>query len=391
MKFKKSIGKIHLWLGLSSGLLVFIIAITGCIYAFQEEIQNLTQPYRFVEHQQQPVLRPSELKAIAEKELPGKKIHAVLYAKPGKAAQVIFYNVDPEYYYLVYLNPFSGEVLKVKDAQAGFFPFILDGHFYLWLPPEIGQPIAATATLVFLVMLISGLVLWWPRNKKATKQRFSIRWNARWRRKNYDLHNVLGFYATWIAIILAATGLVWGFEWFAQGYYKLAGGEKSLLYIEPKSDSTLVYQSDVPAIDRLYAMMRSENPTAEVLEVHIPETASSAIEVSINPDDETYWQADYRYFDQYTLKELSVDHIYGKSANASVADNLMRMNYDIHTGAVIGLSGKIIAFFASLIVASLPITGFYIWWGRKQKDKQKKLERSRHNLLVLKSRRQHRG
>jgi uncharacterized iron-regulated membrane protein len=122
--------------------------------------------------------------------------------------------------------------------------------------------------------------------------------------------------------------------------------------------------------------MRLENPTAEVLEVHIPETASSAIEVSVNPDDETYWQADYRYFDQYTLAELSVDHIYGKSENASVADNLMRMNYDIHTGAVIGLSGKILAFFASLIVASLPITGFYIWWGRKQKDKQKKLEKS---------------
>src|SRR5688500_1321609 len=66
----------------------------------------------------------------------------------------------------------------------------------------------------------------------------------------------------------------------------------------------------------------------------------------------------------------------GKSANASVADNLMRMNYDIHTGAVLGLTGKIIAFFASLIVASLPITGFYIWWGRKQKDKERKLEKS---------------
>ena len=78
MRFKKSIGKIHLWLGLSSGLLVFIIAITGCIYAFQAEIQELTQPYRFVEHQQRPVLPPSKLKAIAENELPGKKIHAVL-------------------------------------------------------------------------------------------------------------------------------------------------------------------------------------------------------------------------------------------------------------------------------------------------------------------------
>jgi uncharacterized iron-regulated membrane protein len=378
MRLKKSIGKVHLWLGLSSGLLVFVIAITGCIYAFQAEIQELTQPYRFVEHQQKPVLPPSKLKAIAEKELPGKKIHAVLYAKPGKAAEVIFYNLDPEYYYLVYLNPFTGEVLKVKNAQQGFFPFILDGHFYLWLPDKIGQPIVATASLVFLTMLISGLFLWWPKNKKAAKQRFSIKWTARWRRKNYDLHNVLGFYATWVAIILAVTGLVWGFEWFAEGYYQLAGGKKSLLYIEPESESTLISAvSDVPNIDRIYARMRAENPNAEILEVHIPATASSSIEVSINPDEETYWQTEYRYFDQYSLKELSVDHIYGKSAGASFADKLMRMNYDIHTGAVLGLPGKILAFFASLIVASLPITGFSIWWGRRQKSKIAEAEKSK--------------
>jgi uncharacterized iron-regulated membrane protein len=49
------------------------------------------------------------------------------------------------------------------------------------------------------------------------------------------------------------------------------------------------------------------------------------------------------------------------------------MNYDIHTGAVLGLPGKILVFFAGLIIASLPITGFYIWWGRKQKEKNKKL------------------
>ena len=374
MRLKKATGKIHLWLGLSSGLVVFIIAITGCIYAFQEEIQNATQPYRFVTHQNRPVLLPSKLKAIAEKELPGKKIHAVLYAKPGNAAQVIFYNLEPEYYYLVYLNPFTGEVLKVKNAQAGFFPFILDGHFYLWLPDEIGQPVVATASLVFLVMLISGIVLWWPKNKKATNQRFSIKWGARWRRKNYDLHNVLGFYASWIAIILAVTGLVWGFEWFAQGYYQVAGGEKSLLYTEPESDSTFRSESTIPSIDRIYNVMRSENPTAEILEVHIPATTLSPIEVSINPDEGTYWQTEYRYFDQYSLKELSVNHIYGKKADATAADKLLRMNYDIHTGAVIGLPGKILAFFASLIVASLPITGFYIWWGRKQKQKIKNSE-----------------
>lgn len=370
MILRKFVEKIHLWLGLSSGLVVFIIAVTGCIYAFQAEIQNLTQPYRFVSHEQKPVLPPSVLQAIAERELPGKKVHAVLFAKPGKAAQVIFYDLEPEYYYLVYLNPYSGEVLKVKNENAGFFRIVLMGHYYLWLPPEIGQPVVASATLVFLVMLISGLILWWPKNKKARGQRFKIKWNARWRRKNYDLHNVLGFYITWIAIILAATGLVFGFQWFAQGVYSLAGGEKSLMYVEPASDTTaVVSQDDVPPGDRLFKKLRAEYPGAEVIEVHVPATKASPIEVSINPDEGTYWQTDYRYFDQYSLNELSVDHIYGQAKNAAGADKLLRMNYDIHTGAVFGLAGKTLAFAASLIVASLPVTGFYIWWGRRKKKK----------------------
>jgi uncharacterized iron-regulated membrane protein len=54
---------------------------------------------------------------------------------------------------------------------------------------------------------------------------------------------------------------------------------------------------------------------------------------------------------------------------------LLRMNYDIHTGAVIGLPGKILAFFASLIAASLPVTGFYIRWGRRKQSKEKEKER----------------
>jgi uncharacterized iron-regulated membrane protein len=384
MTVKKIIGTAHLWLGLSSGLLVFIISVTGCIYAFQAEIQNLTQSYRFVEYEEKPVLPPSRLRAIAEKELPGKHVHAVLYAKPGKAAQVIFYDFDPEYFYLVYLNPYSGEVLKVKDENADFFRFILMGHFYLWLPWEIGQLVSTSATLVFLAMLITGLVLWWPKNKKATNQRFKIKWSARWRRKNYDLHNVLGFYITWIAIILAVTGLVFGFQWFAKGLYEVAGGEKELMYIEPASDTTAqVAQRDIPPGDLLYKKLRAENPTAEVIEVHVPETKSSSLLVTVNADDKTYWQTDYRYFDQYTLKELPVDHIYGRLNNADASDKLLRMNYDIHTGAVIGLPGKILAFFASLIAASLPVTGFYIWWGRRKQSKEKEKEKERVPTLPL--------
>ncbi len=371
MTIKKVIGKLHLWLGFTSGLLVFVIAVTGCIYAFQKEIQDLTQSFRFVEVQSKEFLPPSVLKAAAEKDLANKHIHAVQYLGPERAAMVIYYSPDPEYYYIVYVNPYTAQVLEVRDMSSDFFAFILDGHFYLWLPPEIGQPIAASATLCFIVMLISGMILWWPRKKKDAKQRVSIRWKAKWRRLNYDLHNVLGFYASAIALILAFTGLVWGFQWFANGLYSAAGGEKSLVYSEPLSDTTQIHLAKIPAIDKVYLQMKSLYPHAKTIEVHIPETSASVIGANANPDDETYWKLDYRYYDQYTLQEVSVDHIYGRFPEAKAADKLMRMNYDIHTGAILGLPGKFIAFFASLIVASLPITGVYIWWGRKKKARKK--------------------
>lgn len=377
MTLKKAVGKIHLWLGFTSGLLVFVIAITGCIYAFQKEIQDLIQPYRYVQKQSAPFLPPSVLRSAAEAQLPHKHIHAVQYLGGERAAQVIYYSYDPEYYYLVYVNPYTAEVLHITDMSKDFFAFILDGHFYLWLPREIGQPVVASATLVFVVMLVSGIFLWWPKKKKDMKQRFKIKWNARWRRVNYDLHNVLGFYAWSLALIFVLTGLVWGFQWFANGLYQVAGGEKTLEYQEPTSDSTTLSHDAVPAIDKVFAIMQKQYPNAKTIEVHIPETHTSSVAANANPDDETYWMLDYRYYDQHTLQEASVDHIYGRFPEAKAADKLLRMNYDIHTGAVLGLPGKMLAFFASLIIASLPVTGTYIWWGRRNKEKkEKKLKRT---------------
>ena len=372
MKLKKTIGKIHLWLGLASGLIVFIIAITGCIYAFQDEIQNLTQSYRFVEAQSKPFLLPSRIREIADKQLPGKHIHAVLYQGQDRAAKAIYYSFDEHYYDFVYVNQYTGEVLKVKDEYADFFRIVLDGHFYLWLPPDIGQPVIASATLIFLVMLITGLFLWWKRKKAKDNQKFKIKWSARWRRKNYDLHSVLGFYITWIAIIFAVTGLVWGFEWFRDGLYTAtSGGKKFVDYQSPPSDTAAITSMEIPAIDKVYLKMVAEYPNAEWIEVHPPENAQASIAANANPDASTYWKIDYRYFDQYTLKELPVNHIWGRYPGASGADRLMRLNYDIHTGGIMGLSGKFLAFCASLIVASLPVTGFLIWWGRRKKDKVK--------------------
>lgn len=373
---KKVFRKIHLWLGLTSGLVILFLGITGCILAFQKEIESVTQSsYKNIKAEQKEFLPPSKLKDIGSAQLPGKHLHAVLYEGKEKSAQVIFFSFEPEqYYYIVYVNPYDGTVLKVKDMDRDFFRQVINGHFYLWLPPHIGQPIVASSTLVFVIMMITGLILWWPKNKAARMQRFSIKWNAKWRRKNYDLHNVLGFYMTWVAIIIALTGLVWGFQWFASSVHTVAGGSTSLVYQEPLSDTTKTLTVGQPAIDAVWQRMKREHPDAEILEVHIPEAASSPIAANANPDASTYWKTDYRYFDQYSLQELPAQSIYGRFKDAVAADKLIRMNYDLHTGAIWGLPGKILMFFASLIAASLPVTGFYIWWGRKKKKKKVQAE-----------------
>ncbi|MFD0750010.1 PepSY-associated TM helix domain-containing protein [Mucilaginibacter calamicampi] len=367
--FKYWTGRLHLWLGLASGLIVCFLGISGCILAFEQEIRGFTEPYLFTTAQNQTLLPPSALRVIANKALPDKHDpHSISY-QPGKSAQAAYYNADPEYYWIVYINPYTGQVLKVKNMSTDFFRIVLDGHYYLWLPPTVGQPILTSATLIFVVLLISGLILWWPKNKAAAKQRFSIKLNARWRRVNYDMHNVLGFYMAWVIIFIALTGMVMGFQWFAGSVYWLSsGGKTQVAYYEAESDTTAKTVQHLPAIDQIWNKTRAALPGFKgSIDVHIPENNKAAIEVAINPDTYTYWKSDYIYYDQYTLKEIPVKHIYGKLQKASAADKLARMNYDIHIGAIAGLPGKIIAFCASLIAASMPVTGFIIWWGRRKK------------------------
>ncbi|HRP58463.1 PepSY-associated TM helix domain-containing protein [Agriterribacter sp.] len=369
MTFKKFIGKIHLWLGLSSGLVVLILGITGCILAFELEIRSVTESsFRNVKVENRDVLPPSELKAIAEKHLASKKALGVEYPGKDKAAVAAYY--DEKEYELVFMNPYSGEVLKHKNMNRDFFRIVLDGHYYLWLPDNIGQPIAASATLIFLVMMISGLILWWPKNKAAKKQRFTIKWSARWRRKNYDLHNVLGFYMTWVAIFLAITGLVFGFQWFAGSvYWVTSGGETMVEHTHPVSDTTKT-ASFANMADHLWQEHRTGLKGNESIGVYFAAISTDPVEIAVNHKPGTYYNSDYYHYDQYTGKELPATGSYaGSFEDAPLADKIVRMNYDMHVGAILGLPGKILAFFASLIAASLPVTGFYIWLGRRKKKK----------------------
>src|SRR5690606_11706036 len=90
------------------------------------------------------------------------------------------------------------------------------------------------------------------------------------------------------------------------------------------------------------------------------------IEILIYHDYGSYYNQSEYFYDRYTLEPLEAS----KFSEASFADRLSMMNYDIHIGSILGLPGKILAFFIRLICASLPVTGFLVWLNKKRKPQR---------------------
>lgn len=368
MKWKKRFGKFHLWLGLSTGLVVFILGITGAIYCFAPELQSL-QPYRTVEKENRTFLPPSRIQAIAESKLPGKSPQRIYYDARNKAVMVLFSKKD-EYSYSIFINPYNGKVLKVRDNEKDFLSVVLQLHRTLRIP--YGHDIIRWSTVIFILMLVSGIILWWPKNKRTAKQGFRIMWRAHPKRLNYDLHKVLGFYVTWIVIFTALTGLMFAFESFAGFVYKTTGAEQSIVKTKPPFSDTTQVVGKSTAIDLVWKEVKPDlyQKYATAMFV-LPAAKNGSILLRANPEEATIYKSDFRYFDQYSGKEVAGAYVWGRYEDAQVtADFIRRMNYDIHTGAIFGLPGRIALFFVALIVASLPITGFYFWLGKKRKSKR---------------------
>ncbi|WP_285008279.1 PepSY-associated TM helix domain-containing protein [Pedobacter faecalis] len=383
--FKRVNNWLHLWMGLISGVIVFVVCITGCIWAFQEEITALVEPELNVEWQDKPVITPSAIATVASERFPD-KVAASAYYLQGRAVQVTLRS--PEEVgrrgagVTLNLNPYTGEVMKEqvrKKGEVDFFRFILNGHRFLWMPPAIGRPIVNYGTLVFVVLLITGLIWWYPKkwNNSTRDKSFKIKWKASFKRVNLDLHNVLGFYSLLFLAAIALTGMVYGIEWYSKGlYWVTSGGEKLGEYGRLQSDTTQVgkFYRPLEAMDAAWSKVVAKSPESKGFYYVFPDQkkAKAAIEISVYPSRGQFYNREAYAFDQHTLKELKGTDVYSVSyADAGFAGKLRKMNYDIHVGSILGFPGKVLAFLASLIGASLPITGFLVWYGRKFKKKKK--------------------
>ena len=358
------ITKLHRWLGLASGLVVFVVSLTGAIFTFQDEVRDATQPWRHVAGAGVAYLPPARLLAAAEARHPGATAGYVMYMGPGRSAAV-YLTDKAEGSYAAFLDPYSGRWLHEQNLGRDFFAVVQRIHMYLLLPPAVAKWVVGGSVLVFVIMLISGIVLWWPRRKTDRRRSFTIKWGARWRRVNYDLHNVLGFYAAGAALVLALTGLVMTFEWVSNTVYFVSNfgraypREKAVPAVPPPAAAAPAG----PLIDQLYRQMRRASPRAEMLYLPVPGPAAAPVYALAYRRALHYYHRDEYYFHPVSGALLKRLPHAAKSNGAKMSD----LNYDLHTGQVLGLGGKIVAFLASLLAASLPVTGFLVWWGRRHK------------------------
>ncbi|SFQ68724.1 PepSY-associated TM helix domain-containing protein [Hymenobacter arizonensis] len=368
MTVKQAIGKLHLWLGLSSGLVVFIVSLTGAIFTFQDEIRDVTEPWRTVEAQaSMPMLLPSRLQTAALAKHPGvaKASTWVTYFGPERSATVFFTSPagTPTQ---VYLNPYTGRVLHELDLSRHFFTIVQEIHMTLLLPEAVAKWVVGGSVVIFLVLLGTGLALWWPKRKQERKQRLTIKWGSRWRRLNYDLHNVLGFYIASLAGVLALTGLFMLFPVLLDATMLVANGGRTYPQekVVAKVDTLqAVTAAALPLPDLIYRTVRRRSPQAEMVLLGPTGTGKDPAYCWAYQRALHYYHRDEYAFHPVSGQVLQARFHAGKSNGMKLGD----MNYDLHTGQILGLGGKIVAFLVSLLAASLPVTGTLLWWGRRNK------------------------
>ena len=206
-KFKNTIRSIHLWLGLATGLVVFIISITGALYIFEEEIRDFTQKdFRYVRLQEKPFIGLDKVIVAFEKLSPKDELRLIRIEDALPNATVELTSKKGKVYYF---NPYYATL--VKKGGEDWLQVVEHIHISLLLG-KTGKFIIQWSVVIFVLMLITGLILWFPGQMRLLKQSLTIKRKASFKRLNYDLHNVLGFYASFVLLITALSGLYFAFK-----------------------------------------------------------------------------------------------------------------------------------------------------------------------------------
>jgi uncharacterized iron-regulated membrane protein len=379
-QWRRILYKTHLWLGIASGIVLFIVCLTGTMLVFRWEIEEFFEQKYSVSHPDMSLPNLEDLLTKVEQNVGGK---AILVSLPNQRGDTVgFYikitetenNKNTVKAYRI--DPYTAEILadlwEDNSMLQDFFQFVYFLHISLFLPSPIGGIVVGSATLIFIVIALSGLCLWLPanfRNKKAWKNGFLIRFRKGKNQLIGDFHKTLGFFVLIPTLLMALSGLVWSFQWFSNSVQMIFNAPSPHHYNEVKSSPPNPGAKRLPLdffdkkADELFAPHKGINRG-----IYLPEREDDA--VMMMGWQERRWNATWGYdriqFDQYTGEVLQFDQF----DKFPIGRKILTMHPFIHYGKFLGYPTQIIYFLACLIATTLPVTGVIIWWRKLRNHKR---------------------
>ena len=385
---------LHKWLGLASALVLTVVCLSGTVYVFRNEVVELLNPSVFkVEVPDAELTLPLEALIAQVSEASGARPRSVTLDPRADRSWV--FNVqregDGRRGSNLHVNPYTGEVLPSDHLRGNdFFFWVFRLHRWLLLDTSVGRPIVGWATIIMLLLIVTGLVVWLPKKWGKLKQRLVVHWRGGRRRFTFDLHSTLGFYSAILLFVMAFTGLFWSFDWSRQLIYDVlqveapqrggsqaapqrgVGQDRNQGKLALASDSVQGLEGAVPVSFLTYAELLAKAdsvlPYKGVYRLTLPSPDAASFQLSKSHSGFfAYSGSDQLELSRTDGAVRALELFRDKPLNEQLAASIK----PLHTGEIFGTFSKILYFIACLIASSLPITGFILWWWKQVKGRKK--------------------
>lgn len=342
----------HLWAGLVLGALLLVVSITGALLVFRSNLERRLDPHRWIVTPGATRLAPEELVARAVAAHPAGELESLRYFGDATAPFLVYFS-NKDY---VHLNPYTGEVLGVRARYGEGFGWIEGLHKYFQIAPaSVGETISGYNALAFLLIVATGVVLWWPATRRALTAGLTLNGKLTGRPWNLNLHKTAGIYAALVLATLALTGAPISIDWLKNALYPLTASTKAT----PPPARTSGAKSFV-GFNRLAAAMAAQFPAARETYLPLPKkglVAAYSIEAgAAHPNARSY-----AYWDGASGALL-------RAQPYATAPTGLRVYYfmmSLHTGVWGGPVMQIVLLLGALSVPLLTYTGVASWLRRR--------------------------
>ncbi|MDX1724068.1 MAG: sulfite reductase flavoprotein subunit alpha [Pseudomonas sp.] len=360
---KKILFQLHWLFGISAGLVLALMGLTGAAYSFQDELLRALNPEVLgVEVRDGGVLAADVLLPQIEAASQQQVVRLNVDAEADQAGRVMFAPPPGERRgQSRYFDPYSGELLGEPRGQ-GFFDLMLELHRFLAMG-EYGKQITAASTLALIFFCFSGLYLRWPRQALSWRAWLTLDWAKRGRAFNWDLHAVAGTWCLAFYLCAALTGLYWSYDWYREGLTGLLSSEP---VGQQRKRGGRPTAGAVPSVNypALWAgLQQAAGPQLSAYSLRLPAAAGQ-------PATVFYLLADAPH--ERALNQVALDPQSGAPSRnrryrqQAFGDQLLASVYALHVGSYFGLTGRILMFLASLSMPLFAITGWLLYLDRRR-------------------------